>query len=69
MSYKVRDAGEGWLYIGHPFHPGLVWSHEGGGWVGVNVFARPRQWPPALFANEDELEDYATEFYLYPRID
>lgn len=67
--YTVRVTASGRFYIGHPQHPGLAFSHEAGNWVPKGTSFDDRTWPPTTFDTEQQADDYATDYYLYPRRD
>ena len=67
--YTVRVTQDGSFYIGHPRHPGLAWSDAAGAWVTNGLSNYERTWPAILFDSEDAADEYATDWYLYPRID
>ena len=67
--YTVRVATSGMLLIGHPWHPGLAWSNEAGGWVQSFDGNGRAGLKPCLFLDEDALEAFVNDNYLYPRVD
>jgi len=65
--YCVHRTVLGFYLITHPDHPGLAWS--GFGWVQHCDGLPARDYRPLWFDSEDDADDYATEYALYPRRD
>ena len=66
--YSLKKTADGFWIITHPRHPGLAWSNEAPGWVPRSTWNAGRQWEVSLFASEDEADEYATRYTLYPRV-
>lgn len=69
MSYAVSRNAEGLYIITHPRHPGLAYSDEAGGWAPASIRLGQQRHRIITFESEAEADDYATENYLYPRVD
>jgi hypothetical protein len=67
MAYSVQLGTIGRYIITHPKHPGLAWS--GSGWVQHSGGLPAAGIKVCNFETEDEADEYATEYFLYPRVD